>query len=314
MTFQIPFTFIPGTKAKATEVNSNFSKIIEYLTELKDSILETADDFSSLSDSLTQLSSLRTRYSVNSSVSTLMTKNDTTVYFSSSFEITDLAGNTIIISGLPSKNLASYSNGTYNIFVDVDKNIDVLSGKIYKQSDEPSSPQEGDVWVDTSVEPLSVKKYTSGAFTSYTKVPIGSVVVESSIIKTLTIFPFNQNGYNVNTNTELEAANFSIEARSDIAHFSAIDYASAEAKDWGVTYQAAYDGYIFARGYLSNNQAFQIDVGPTSSLGVTAVYSKLTDTNNTLQFVLPISKGYYYKVSGSGSNSGTVFYPVVGAK
>ncbi len=313
MTFQIPFTFIPGTKAKASEVNSNFSKIIEYLSDLKTSILETVEDFATLSSSLSELSALKTRYSVNSSSSALMTKTDNAIYFSNSFVITDLEGVTTTITNLPSKSTASLADGTYNIFVDANKNVDVIKGAIYRQVETPSSPVEGDVWVDTSSEPISVKKYTSGAFVSYSKIPLGNIVIASGIISKVTSFPFNQNGYNVNTNSHLEVTNFSSAAKTGIAHFSAINYSAAEAKDWGTTYQAASDGYLFARGYLSNNKSFQIDVGPTSSLGVTAVYSKLTDTDNTMQFVLPMSKGYYYKVSGNGTNSGTVFYPVVGA-
>ena len=32
-TYRVPYTFVPGTKAKATEVNANFSSVMDLIEE-----------------------------------------------------------------------------------------------------------------------------------------------------------------------------------------------------------------------------------------------------------------------------------------
>ena len=63
---------------------------------------------------------------------------------------------------------------------------------------------------------------------------------------------------------------------------------------------------------MNNNKSFQVDIGSTSSLGITIAYSYITDVNNTLQMLIPIPNGYYYRISGSGSDTGTKFVPIKG--
>lgn len=317
MSYKIPFTFIPGTKAKANEVNSNFSKIIDYLTDINGSIVETNTQVGTLSTNLNatnkKFNEAKTKLCVNSSTGTLITLSGSTLYFNSEFVITDISGESTTISNVSPISTLSFQTGTYNIFIGKDSLTETLNNKIYRQEIEPTTKSTNDIWIDTSSEPIKQKKWNGGSWENYEKIAIGSIEITAEGTKTITAFPFNQNGYNINSNSELSLKNISEEGRKNISKNSIIDYSKKVTKAWNTLYSAESDGFLFIRGVLSDNKDFKVDIGETNTLGNTVVYTKITDVNNVLQMFVPIPKGYYYKISGSGGDSGTVFYPTKGA-
>lgn len=54
------------------------------------------------------------------------------------------------------------------------------------------------VWLDTSCEPLTAKKYNGTEWESFNDVPLGQITIASGVITSVETFDFNQNGYNLN--------------------------------------------------------------------------------------------------------------------
>ncbi len=320
MAYKIPYTFIPGTKAKANEVNSNFSSVAEYLTEVNTNLISTTSDLNSTKENLDDAKVLfrenKTKFCVNSCPGTLITTAGTAIYFNSTFVITNTNGISETITSCPSINCASLADGTYNIFVGVDSTNEYFANTIYRQKTEPSEKKQNDIWLNTSIEPIFAGKWDGTIWVEYKKVPVGSFTMLNGSITATKIFDFNENGYNVTTNSPAgngSLSNLTSEGKKVITSNAIVDYSKPTTLSWNTVYQAPSDGYIYSRAYLSDNKHYYVEIGETNTLGTTICYTKITDVTNTLQMVVPIPKGYYYKISGNGSNTLSTFYPMKGA-
>ncbi len=63
------------------------------------------------------------------------------------------------------------------------------------------APNDNNVWLDTSIEPLRAFKHNGTNWEAFNLVPVGSATVSSSAIASVATFDFNQNGYNFNVRT-----------------------------------------------------------------------------------------------------------------
>ena len=100
---------------------------------------------------------------------------------------------------------SGYADGTYNAFVNsAGSALTAVNNTIYSQIDAPSSPVVGDIWFDFSVSPETAKIYNGATYESFTGTPIGTVTIVSNLITAVTSNGFNQNGYNVNSQTYSE--------------------------------------------------------------------------------------------------------------
>ncbi len=205
MVFKIPYTFIPGTKAKANEVNSNFTCVADFLTEVNTNLITATNDLNTTKEKLTDTQKLlqerRTKFCVNNAHGSLITTSGATIYFNAPFEMTTHKGITVKIESLASINCASLSDGTYNIFVGADSTLEYFPNTIYRQNVEPSTKNANDLWMNLSTEPLFVGKWDGTTWVEYTKVPVASFTMTNGAITATKIFPFNQNGYNLNSAT-----------------------------------------------------------------------------------------------------------------
>lgn len=66
---------------------------------------------------------------------------------------TDVSGNAVVRSSIPAKDVSELADGSYNIFVGADGE-EYSSNTIYRQKSIPDAVT-GDIWLDTSVEPLN---------------------------------------------------------------------------------------------------------------------------------------------------------------
>lgn len=297
-------TFVPGTKAKADEVNANFSVLKDAIEEkaaidgdssqtfsvadaTNDSHAVNKGQVDDLSDALTaKINQTGIKFCVKSGYTT-SGKGDLFSYsvLSITPKIGGTYGNLIIsdykgmqstITSASSFSMSGKVDGTYNIFVKSDGNIYTLKNTIYSQQARPAMT-DGDVWLNTSVEPLSCIKYDGTKDTEFLDVPLGRIVISSGAITKLETFPFNQNGYNVNINT---------------AKTYKYDYANAVTKSAGTTYTADTDGLLFTRHantfdtILVTIDGFEMNLGWSSSQG-----------SGSSNFV-PVSKGQRYLFSG----------------
>ncbi len=221
-------TFVPGTKAKADEVNSNFSI-------LKNAIISKAnvqgsqvqpffcadaeDDLQAMNKG--QVKAIQDEMDVKiqkmSSFFCVKSGNVTDgiadLFDFSGLVITlkvggiypnlvcsDYEGNQYVFDSFDDLSMVGKSDGTYNIFVDSEGTLYVKKNTIYVQK---SIPQmlEDDIWLDMSVEPIVCKKYINQEYVEFFDVPLGSVCIEDGAISKIETFSYNQNGYTLNANT-----------------------------------------------------------------------------------------------------------------
>lgn len=317
MAYKIPYTFIPGTKAKANEVNSNFSKVTEYFTELNASLNETTSNLNSAKTDLDKTKILfqegRTKFCVNSSTGTIITTSETNLYFNSSFVITNSKGITATISSVQPINCQTFNDGTYNFFVGVDSTIEYFNNTIYKQKAEPTTKNINDIWLNTSKEPIFAGKWNGTTWQEYLKVPIGNAVIKDKAIKSVNVFPFNQNGYNVNqlSSAVTELTELSTTGKSVITNYILPDYANGVTKLSDTVYKAESDGWIHYRGCTLVNNPSKLHMGMTSDLGI--VVMEASAPAQSTGYYVPIAKDMYYKCTG-GTFIELIFYPMKGTK
>ena len=220
--------FIPGTKAKAEEVNANFST-------LKDAINTKAAQDGDIAKTFNVANATATTHAVskgqmdelaedmvenvNAASDRFCVKSGNTssgnadLFTYSGMNITLKVGgvypNLVIANGngkfstitsVAVINMTGNANGTYNIFVKPTGEGYVLANTIYKQISRPTMV-EGDVWLDMSVEPIKAIKYTGGADVEFLDVVIGKVIIASNTISSIETSRYNQNGYNINACT-----------------------------------------------------------------------------------------------------------------
>ena len=82
---------------------------------------------------------------------------------------------------------------------------------IRKQKNRPTvndDPQltDGDVWLDYSKEPLIAYQYHNGKWEIFQDIPIGYVTIDEGTVSNLETYEYNQNGYNINTFTDISGA------------------------------------------------------------------------------------------------------------
>lgn len=76
------------------------------------------------------------------------------------FIATDINGESFEILGLASVNMSAYSEGTYNLYINKEREVTVINNTNYIQRTEPENPVDGDVWKDVSGYPVKKYKYT----------------------------------------------------------------------------------------------------------------------------------------------------------
>lgn len=329
-------TFVPGTKAKADEVNSNFSTLSDAIKAKAAKMGDSTQNFSvadatdsthavnksqltNLSNNLTdEINKFGTKFCVKSGYTTngvgdlfsysglKITPKIAGTY--GSLVIVDYAGTQTTISTAPTTiDLTGNSSGTYNIFINSSGELYILNNTIYKQAERPTMVVN-DVWLNTSAEPLKCIKYSGTGDSIFTDVPLGKVTIASNSISSIETFPFNQNGYNVTAQTELGAGT---NLASSISNLIMPDYANGSSKSWATVYQASSDGYL----YIWANFGSTLNISLDNSTWIKVQYSWFSDQGYSSSSFIPIPKGIYYKATSSSTTSSNslVFYPCLGA-
>lgn len=319
MTYQVPYTFVPGTKAKANEMNSNFSKVTEFFTTINADLNTTQNNLSSTQSNLSDLTKLyqerRSKFCVNSNQGTLLSVAANILHFSPSFVITTIDGTTTTINALDSLTCTSIADGTYNLFVGADKTVEYLKNTIYKQPIEPTTKTVNDIWLNTSQEPLTVGKWDGSNWISYNKVPLGTFTIAQSAVTTATSFPLNQNGYNITTNTTLSSGSNIVKS---ITSFYLPDFTKGVSKSINTVYQAECDGWAFIAADLSSGAAaVSLDFSLTADFTnvIRGIHLGSSNGGVSSHLVIPVPKGIYYKTSPTltPTTATTIFYPAKGA-
>lgn len=297
-------TFTPGTKAKADEVNANFSILQDAVnskatmngdSSQQFSVATGTSDFhavnkkqlSDMSSTLgTEISKANVRFCARSGYTT---SGEADLFSYSGLVITpkigagfanlviaDYTGAQTIISTTSSISMNGKVDGDYNVFITAKGVLYTSKNTIYVQKARPALV-DGDVWLNTSVEPISCIKYDGTNDNVFLDVPLGKVTIKSSAITAIKTFAYNQNSYNVNAYT-VPSKKF--------------DYGNPVTKNAGVTYIAESNGLLFVRHANTNDtisltiEGFSYVLGWSSSQG-----------SGSSDF-LSIAKGQKYSFSG----------------
>ena len=214
--FIVPNTFIPGTKAKAQEVNENFTSIQNELNTkatktgdvtqpffvapaIEDNQATTKKQIEKIiEETKTELfSKVEIKdlclFALSGNVSKegkadLISFSDMNLNFLVGGVYPNLIGNiqgkTTSINSINSFSLNGYSDGTYNIFVNKNGEISVISNKIYIQPKEPTMVIN-DIWVNTSKYPNEIIQYNGSGKIPFENIFIGKVVIKNSQIESV---------------------------------------------------------------------------------------------------------------------------------
>jgi hypothetical protein len=117
--------------------------------------------------------------------------------------LTDDKGNKGKLVNINDLTIPSVANATFNIYSNVAGNIEAFNASLTKGSLLPNSPSVNQVHLLTCSEPLCAKKYNGMIWENYDKVPVGYAKTNSSsVVSEVSTFDYNQNGDNVNKNTQ----------------------------------------------------------------------------------------------------------------
>lgn len=307
--------FIPGTKAKAQEVNANFTVLKDALNTKADMQGDSMLTFSvatatlnshavnkSLLDSTTtatntKMNGLINRFclksgNITSGNADLLAYSGTTLSFKiggsySSALWTSANGTQETITTLANINGLS-TNGTYSVIKELGvTNAIATSSKVTQGKTFPTSPSEGDYHCLITTG-LSTHKFVSNTWVETHYIQLGTVTVSGGVITAVSTNSYNQNGYDVNSQSNDWA-----KALPVISTSTGIDKAT------NVDHTADVCGIIL--NYLSGSTS--------SAVTIDGVVFGWSVSNSTTYTQWQISKGSVYKATG-----GTLtFYPLKGA-
>jgi len=297
-------TFTPGTKAKADEVNANFSALQDAVNAKAAMNGDGTQQFSVASGTVdanavnkSQLDNLSktmsaeiAKYGAKFCAKSGYTTSGKADLFSysglvitpkigtgfASLVIADYTGTPTTISTVSSISMSGKVDGVYNIFITAAGVLYTSKNTIYVQKARPSM-SDGDIWLNTSVEPLSCIKYDGTADNTFSDVPLGKVTMASSAITALETFAFNQNGYDANVYT-FPAKKF--------------NYANPVSKSTGTTYTAEVDGLLFTR-HANTSDTISVTI---DGFGYTLGWSSSQGSGSS-DFI-PVMTGQTYSFSG----------------
>lgn len=326
--------FIPGTKAKAQEVNANFSAIKDAINQkaalegddsqtfsvanaTQNSHAVNKSQLDDLSDNLiAEINKTGTKFCVKSGNTT---NGNGDLFSYSVLTITpkiggaypdlifaDYQGTQTTVSSASTISMSGKPDGTYNIFIRPNGTFYTLDNTIYRQPMRPTMFSE-DIWFDTSIEPFNAIKYDGTNDIQFLDMPLGKVTVLSNAITAIETFPFNQNGNNVNVQTSFECGT---ELTQSISHLTMPDYSNGVSKSWNTTYQAESDGYVYIWATFGSTLSVSLD----NSTWHTVQLSWHSDQGYSVSSFVPVPKGVYYRAAYTsiGNTTSLVFFPCLG--
>lgn len=291
-----------GTVATVAPLNENFETIrvsintIEQTEITNKTFLE--NKITEVKNSSKEIISAGEVFCINNGPTTIdgaadiLSFSGATLTFKTPFSGTNIDGERFEITTLANKTLSGYANGTYNIFVDKDGEIEILNNTIYRQIKQPTNTINN-IWLDISQVPLKAKRYTSSGWETFLKVPIGSITISNSNITKAITFTYNQNGYNFNKVTMphvLFPPNYSkgVNKANDITY-------TAETYGWL---------YIYYLGYSTNDSAKLTIDGKEFTISYVQFLGSAYGCGAST--FIPINKGSTYKATKSTT---FIFYP-----
>lgn len=212
-----------------------------------------------------------------------------------SIRATTADGDTFELDHLLSDELAA--NNTFYYFIGRGQTapVRIADITIFRQNTTPSG-SINDVWLDTSTENLVCKKLSeAGIWEKWDYVPLGKVVIAdigtNSATATVTTFPYNQNGYTVNT----------------VNGVCFPDYSAGISITNGWT--ATDNGLVVASGHLTTNESWSVAV---NSVTILSNATGGSSTHSDVRLNCFVKKGDVVtrSLNGGDATLSMAFYPL----
>ena len=298
--------FQSGTIASATPINENFEDLRVAVNTVEQSVTSNRtyldNQINTINSSITTaVNGVKTTgelFCINSGkvnsagTPNILSHSGLTVSFASPFTGTNISGSSATFTNIPSVSLSGYADGTYNVFIDLNGNIEILANTVYRQKTAPTGTLNN-IWLDTSKMPLSAKRYTSSGWQDFLKIPLGRIYIENGAISAVGTFEYNQNGFNFNKNTMP-------------CVLYAPDFARGVNKTADTSYTAETYGwlYIYYLGYAVNKTSSITIDGQTLKVSYVQFLGSAYGCGEGM--FIPINKGSTYSATNT---SEFVFYP-----
>lgn len=203
---------------------------------------------------------------------------------------TNVAGTQVTLNSSVSITLPSAA-GTYNVFLTTAGTLEAFATTFYFQKIAPSSPVTNDIWLNTSQEPLTAKKYNGSVWVDYTGIFLGTATIAGSVITKVFTKHYNENGYDkpykYDSGWFLVSAVQSYTLNHNLGTTN-LKYQYLIADDINGTNQRPALEYFFENGYNAHigYMPFQTTL-TTFSFGINGAYVGYSVSN------YPLSSGYY---------------------
>lgn len=314
MSFNIPNIFLAGTKAIASDVNENFNAIKDEINLQKDNFANLKDNFESVSDyvngdmreelvnlikachALFCINSGHTDTEGNADLLAIDTINENRIVFKigegadNSLEpisFSNAYGERATRTQLTPIEMTGFGDGEYIVCVKTSGSPYAIKGKLYTSKKEPEM-NSGDIWFDTSKIPFKAWQHNGISKQKFEDVPAGSAIIKNEKLTEVQTFPYNQNGFDINTETALTKETNILKS---ILHYSKPDYSAPVQKESEVDHIADKDGFLVARTMLGGQENAQLKIGSvTFHFSTTNSYSGET-------MLYPIPKGVNYRAT-----------------
>ncbi len=212
MSFNIPNTFVAGTKAKADEVNENFTSLQNEINKNAQTVIDIKkdveyikndfmDDIAAEVQMISQAQ--KSKFSINSahlaedgkSPDILDDSDPEILAFKVGGEYpvliaTNAAGESETFESIESVGISGYVSGLYSIFLTLEGNVELFQASVHRCPNPPSNPVINDVWLMT-LEPWASYKYNGVSWVEYDGIPLGTVDIVAGEIYELQNAEFN---------------------------------------------------------------------------------------------------------------------------
>lgn len=163
-------------------------------------------------------------------------------------------------------------NGDLNVFVSEVGLVEFL-GEVYNQRVEPTDVNEFDIWLN-NLEPMSAKVRRNNTWVNYEGVPVGSISVANGVIQSVYTNPYNQNGYNINTNSVATPTTFGVMRTT-----SSVDEQNCTCSDCAITPSSFYNLSNFRKADWSYSVNDIVGVPYHANLVLKCVKAGTTSSN-----------------------------------
>lgn len=240
MSFNIPNVFTAGTKAKADEVNENFSAVQEELNKQNENLnsLESDmkyvkedmfNDFISEAEVISKTST--SKFCINYANSSSDGKTPDILSFDEnilSFKIggiypvltcTNAFGDSETFEYIENIDIAGYADGNYNIFLSLEGDIEFFNTRIIKSVSKPSNAVIDDVWL-MNLEPWNCYKFNGVSWVEFEGIPLGSITILNSKITEASNYTFNSQYLDADCNFITKEGRSSLSKRAESEWFT----------------------------------------------------------------------------------------------